>query len=236
MNKIQSISDLFHTFEMTKQPEKVVKTNNDVLALSVCLYRLYKNDNGARFISFADADSSVEITLEDVAVADAISDHFNKQIMVTSLREGKLSGFQEALAKFLATDRRSFSENNKGMIYRLPEFYEYDNDLASLVDSNYADFNTNLLNQPFRSEMNLVPVKSLRKNLRTKDVIQYWFMEVDKNTPVMLELKQDNPIAYIWDHLFTTRKTLLMDGRFKGDRHPSGLQYLTSHKWKIKDL
>jgi hypothetical protein len=245
-----SILDLLKTFNSTIDatetpwgldfsPKAKVKdtiTKNDVLALSARLYKEHNHNNAVRFMSFEDADSTYELTKEDVTLADAIADHFGKQIMMTTLREQPLSKFQTAVSSFLDSGRHSYNDETKGMIYRLPEFYEYDNDLAAIIDTNFSGFKKVLIDQSLGNLMTLKPIKALRKNLRSKDVVRYWFSEVDNNTPVMLELRHDNPLKYIWDHLFSTRATMEMSGQFQGVRHPSGFQYATSQKWKMEDL
>lgn len=219
----------------TRKP-KDFTTKNDLLALSVYLYRNNKENNSGRFIEFQDADTQIQLSEDDIRMANEVADHFGKQIMMTALAERPLSRFQESVNAFLNSDRRSFTSETKGLIYRLPEFYEYDIGLANIISEHYSNFDHILVDRRLGTDMTLKPIKSLRKNLKSTDAIHYWFIEVDNNTPVMLQLRHDNQIRHIWDHMFATKPTIEISGRFHGVRHPSGLQYATSQKWKMENL
>lgn len=219
----------------TRKPKNFT-TKNDLLALSVHLYRNNKENAGARFIEFEDADTGLQLSDDDISLANEVADHFGKQIMMTVLAERPLSRFQEAVNSFLNSNRRSFTGETKGLIYRLPEFYQYDTDLANIISEHYSSFDHVLVDRQLGTDMTLKPIKSLRKNLKSTDAIHYWFIEVDNNTPVMLQLRYDNPIRHIWDHMFATKPAIDISGRFHGVRHPSGLQYATSQKWKMENL
>lgn len=236
---ISSIQDLLNcgTYSPEKNMKKDSVVNEDLLAISASLYRQFKGNNASRFIEFGQALETITITDEDRETANLITVHFDKQFMMTLLDERPLSKFQEALNKFLFSDRRSYNEETKGMIYRLPEFYEYDNDLDNMVRENYADFNKNIIGKSLGDEMELKPIRSLSKNLRSGNKKQYWFKEVDNNIPVMLQFKSDNSLLYLWDHMFNTRKSVVIgEANLSGRKHPSGLQYASSEKWKMKDI
>ena len=235
---ISSIQDLLNPFtydQATRKKDTVV--NEELLAISAALCRQFKKDNSLRFIEFDRALETITVTDEDREMANLITVHFDKQFMMTLLDERPLSKFQEALNKFLFSDRRSYTDETKGMIYRLPEFYEYDNDLANIVKENYSDFRKNIADKFLGNEMELKPIRSLNKNLRSGNKKQYWFKEVDNNTPVMLQFKSDNSLLYLWDHMFNTRESIVIgEAKLIGRKHPSGLQYASSEKWQMKDI
>lgn len=235
ISSVQDLIDPFTYNQMGLKPKQQT-INEDLLAISACLYRQFKN-TGSRFTEFNEALDLITVTDSDRAEAELIADHFDKQIVMTLLNGRELSKFQDSLNKFLTSDRRSYTSETKGMIYRLPEFYEYDNDLTNLVNEHYSKFRMEIAGKTLGNEMVLKPIMSLTKNLRSGNKKHYWLKEVDNNIPVMLQFKTDNPLLYMWEHMFNTRSTITIgNAAFVGKNHPRGLQYATSDKWEMKDI
>lgn len=205
----------------------------DVLALSVALRRKFPENDPYRFIDFFSAPNVVDVTEEDQNLANLIRDHFKKQILVSLLRDSVMTNFQQALHDFLEANPLEYTDDIQGMIFRLPEMYEHDIAMSDMIHEHFQHSNGDRITG---DEIIVVPIKSLKKKLRSKNVVQYWFKMLDKNLPFMLELQHDNPLLNMWDRLFTTRQSMLISGVFIDKQHPAGLEYTTSQKWQIKDL
>ena len=234
MNSIKDFQDLLGSpANYVDVDARVIPTKVDVLALSCALYRKH-NADGMRFS--ADFDScGVEIVEDqDREMADTVAQHFGSQITMSALT-GEITRWQSAVDTFLRGDRLSYTRRTQGMIHRLPEFYDFDVKFQSMVDTEFSE-RLNVKDFWTQGDLTLRPVNCMVKILSSKKMRQYWFKDTTSGIPVKVEIRTDNQLGYLWDHMFATRETIKIGGRFKGSRHPSGFEYVTSDKWFMRDI
>ena len=115
---------------------KVNESAEDLLALSVAWFRLRKNRTLTPYPmieSLTDENLFKSLTEEDRLMANTIRDYYSKKIMVMALKEIKLTKFREDLSKFIHSDGKLFVDDMLPLVFRLPEFYEYDTAFADMM-------------------------------------------------------------------------------------------------------
>jgi hypothetical protein len=113
---------------------EVIEATEDILALSVAWKRLRDTtdesiQNGSLHIkvtTLLDDHLFRKIEESDRIRANEIRDYFSKKIMLWTLKSVKLSAYRQDLNKFIHGDGKKVTEELLPLIYRLPEFYEYD--------------------------------------------------------------------------------------------------------------
>jgi len=136
INSTTSFDDLYLKQSNTEYVKKyeVFETTEDILALSVTWHRMRSSlshkinmiapDN--RPTKLTDSVLFREMIQEDKDRADIIRDYYSKKLMVITLREQRISKFRKDLSTFVHGDNKVVKEEMMPLIYRLPEFYEYD--------------------------------------------------------------------------------------------------------------
>ena len=129
-NNSISLGDLEFAFNDNVKKYEVYEISQDLLALSVCWarYRKVKDEHGLRPVitKLLDSDLFRLVSEDDIAQANTIRDYYSKKIMVWKLKNIKLTPFREDMNTFIHGDGKMFKENMLPLVYRLPEFYEYD--------------------------------------------------------------------------------------------------------------
>ena len=148
LNKVQSMYssaqvewDQFMNTDNVKKYE-VFETTEDVLALSVTWHRLRPqlshniniiSNPSSRPTKLTDTILFREMIQEDRDKADVIRDYYSKKLMVITLRDQRISKFRKDLSTFIHGDSKVVKEELMPIIYRLPEFYEYDTEFDIMV-------------------------------------------------------------------------------------------------------
>jgi len=181
---------------------KVVDSNEDLLVLSATWQRLRtdaKQDNSkyVDITSLTDADLFKHITAEDKEKADKIRDHYSKKIMMWTLKGAKLSKFREDMNQFIHSDGKHFKENMCPLVYRLPEFYDYDIEFESMVSKFNKVVTTG------RQQVRGIKLLKLQKTFivgkQHSKRKEYWFSDATDNL-VTISITHDNPLLSLFDN------------------------------------
>lgn len=226
--------DWFKTSNDVKKYE-VYELSEDVLALSVTWHRIRSdlrsnlcNMFGPSPTTLTDAILFKEVTQEDRERANVIRDFYSKKLMVLTLKEHKFSNYRKDLNTFIHGDCKIVKEQILPIVYRLPEFYDYD----IVVEDMFRDLDTDFkdTDQPIRKILKLGSITKLTVNGKSKKFVEYW-MKDSSNRPYKLEIEISNQLMHLWDYFFDQGKVSLEIVAKHMNR--DGAAYYKLIKWKL---
>jgi hypothetical protein len=197
-----TLGDFEFAFNEDVKKYEVYEISQDLLALSVCWarYRKTRNDSGPQptITKLLDSELFRLVTEEDIAQANIIRDHYSKRIMMWKLKNIKLTPFREDMNTFIHSNGKTFKESMIPLVYRLPEFYEYDVEFEKMS----FDYNKEVKRHDdslFVSERKQLKfVKQLSVNNRRVKRKEYWFSDSFNNL-VTFSIEPSNPLISMLD-------------------------------------
>ena len=208
---------------------EVYEISQDLLALSVCWarYRKLKQSPGLHpaITKLLDSELFRLVSEEDIEQANTIRDYYSKKIMVWKLKNIHLTNYREDLNSFIHSDGKTFKETMLPLVYRLPEFYEYDIEF----DKMSFEYNKEVKLHPATTK-HLTYIKSLSVNTRRLKKIEYWFSD-NHNNLVQMNVDTHNPLSSLLDKVIT-KGSIDLEGRY-ATRNRDGNEFLRVEKYKF---
>lgn len=216
---------------------EIYELNEDALALSCTWKRLRDNNDKIRILinSITSDELFSNIKQEDKDLANKVRDHYSKKIMMLKLKGTKLTNFREDLNTFVHGDGNKVTEDMFPLIYRLPEFYEYDlgfTDIYTKADCNHT------LSKDLHSKqqvMTLKPLGRLSKKTKTNKTTEYWFKEKTTDSLAMIPIDPKNELLPLWNRLFETKSTMEISG-ITFVKPIDEIEYLSIKKWDLTNI
>jgi hypothetical protein len=171
-----------------------------------------------------------QISSEDIDIANKIRDYYSKKIMVIKLRGTNLSKFREDLNKFIHSTEYVYKKDMLPLIYRLPEFYEYDTAMDMLRKNLNDKIEPIQIKSRFvRTNKTLKFLKSFIVGRSGRKIKEFWFSD-EHNNLVNIFLSKDNPLMNLFE------KQLLNPITVTGDfvkMHRDNYEYLRVEKYSF---
>jgi hypothetical protein len=212
---------------------EVFETSEDILALSVTWHRLRLPGNHIintiRPTTLTDNILFTEINQEDRNRADIIRDYYSKKLMVITLREQRISKFRKDLNTFIHGDCKIVKEEMMPLIFRLPEFYDYDIQLHEMFRDLNKQFE-DTEDQAYGGKKILKPMKKFVVKLRTNKFSEYWLKD-DENKAYKIEIPIENKLNHLWEHFFE-QESIPLQGHFRYMER-DGINYFHLKNWEI---
>jgi hypothetical protein len=212
---------------------EVFETSEDILALSVTWHRLRLPGNHIintiRPTTLTDNILFTEINQEDRNRADIIRDYYSKKLMVITLREQRISKFRKDLNTFIHGDCKIVKEEMMPLIFRLPEFYDYDIQLHEMFRDLNKQFE-DTEDQAYGGKKILKPMKKFVVKLRTNKFSEYWLKD-DDNKAYKIEIPIENKLNHLWEHFFE-QESIPLQGHFRYMER-DGINYFHLKNWEI---
>ena len=212
---------------------EVIEATEDILALSVTWKRLRDTKNESiqtGITTLLDDNLFRKIEESDRIRANEIRDYFSKKIMLWTLKSVKLSAYRQDLNKFIHGDSKKITEELLPLIYRLPEFYEYD----VQFDQFKREVNLDITNfgkiDSVKKITTLTPIKSFYKTNKRVKHFEYWLKDSNDNAH-LITIEPKNPLKHIWDKIFTNGQL-----RIEATCYPKKydeLQYFQLLNWSV---
>lgn len=232
MTNYNSIDELLKdTFAGTyREPTpQIYRLNHDVLAISVCAYRLSTNNPP---VSFANNDFVMsQLSDEDNRVADNIRKYYAKKYMWTTLKGGAVSEFQQSVLDFISNDnRQEYTEKQEGLIHKLPEFYF--NDIV--VDEIFKNADVSAIDDPVpkflraKYTKTLKPINVIHQKTRQVKENNYWLKD-EENRLCLMSISQPNSLEHLWLDFFNNHATIRINAHYLAHQNRNG------HFYKIVD-
>ena len=222
-------------FEFNNDVKKyeVYEISQDLLALSVCWSRLRnssreENQPFVNITKLLDSELFKLVTEDDIVRANVIRDYYSKKIMVWKLKNIKLTQFREDMNTFIHSNGKTFKENMMPLVYRLPEFYEYDIEFEKMS----FEYNKEVKRQEsihVIERKHLTFIKSLSVNTKRLKKIEYWFSD-NHNNLVQMNIETSNPLHSLLEKVITGNIELV--GRYV-IRNRDGYEFLKVEKYKF---
>ena len=221
-------------FEFNNDVKKyeVYEISQDLLALSVCWSRLRNSrEENQPFVTITkllDSELFKLVTEDDIVRANVIRDYYSKKIMVWKLKNIKLTQFREDMNTFIHSNGKTFKENMMPLVYRLPEFYEYDIEFEKMS----FEYNKEVKRQEsihVIERKHLTFIKSLSVNTKRLKKIEYWFSD-NHNNLVQMNIETSNPLHSLLEKVITGNIELV--GRYV-IRNRDGNEFLKVEKYKF---
>ena len=193
---------------------EVLETTEDLLVLSAVWYRLRKTAENylPRPSSLTDTMLFDRITLQDRDLAMSIRDYYSKKLMMMTLRDQKLTMFRKDLNSFIHSDGKLFKETVMPLVYRLPEFHEYDIEFDVMANELTKQFTEPTTDKKI-TKQRLTPIKKLVVKHKTAKFNEYWLKD-SHDRMYKLDIPMDNKLAHLWNHFFE-QTSIPLKGYFK---------------------
>ena len=230
--------NLFDSTENVKKYE-VFETTEDILALSVTWHRLrpivshgtsnaiFPNDRPTKL---TDEILFKQMTQEDREHANVIRDYYSKKLMMITLREQRMSKFRKDLSTFVHGDSQVVKEEMMPLIYRLPEFYEYDIEFDEMFRGFNRNFEFPENTTAWSGTKILKPIKKFVVKHRVNKFSEYWLKD-DDNKACKIEIPIENKLNHLWEHFFE-QDSVPVQGYFK-HMERDGINFFHLKNWEI---
>lgn len=244
-----SLGDLLRTptiFDLEPKPKAQIESEVDLLVIACARARLL--DEGDHSIGFRQQELLKKMIPADLDQASLIREYYGKKLMLLQLKDKvELSSFRKALANFLTSDGKIYTEETIGLVYKLPRFYHYDktvdllredHGLLNISEDNWHQFKyeNSGATANFYSDYTgfLNPISILPRHTKRSSVYEFWFKE-NNGLALNLDIDMKNPLLPIWENIFNRGKPLNISGRVRYC-NPSDFGYLKFENWKLVDF
>jgi len=230
----QSLDDLFNTHY---KKQEIYEFEEDILAIS-CAWKRQRDDSPAeyRYSKMTDRKLFDSVTFDDRESAKTVRDYYSKKIMMLTLKGQPLTNFRKDLNTFVHSDVNRATEELFPLIYKLPDFYEYDvkiDEIKTSIENRLKGVKLERMNGK-QSSFELTPITSVKKHNKRMKVIEYWFSE-KSNTISLIQLEPKNPLLHIWDDMFNSKKVLQISGT-SFVKSMDDFEYLSIKNWKLSEI
>ena len=172
--------------ESLPKPPAPIKFNNDPVAAACASYRIWDNGKGTRWSELED----VKVLPEDEAKAHELKRYYRDRLVIESLKNtnGNVSSFRKKLGA-LVTDQLVITKDELGLLYRLPYFYQEDQQVDKVMAKTVP------AEQSLRGDTvtaNFVLEEKVLRSRRSGDFYDYWFTSDHSPAAYRFTLKHDN--------------------------------------------
>ena len=229
--------DLQHLNPNVKKYE-VFETNEDILALSVTWHRLrplishgISNiiNPSNRPTKLTDSILFKELIQEDRDRANVIRDYYSKKLMMLTLKGLQFSNFRKDLNTFIHGNSKIVKEEMMPLIYRLPEFYDYDIEFDSMTINLNTRFEDSKISLPKLST--LTPITKFKVNRKRGRICEYWLKDKE-DRPHRIEIESNNQLLHLWDYFFE-KNSVALDCISKFEQRDN-ISFYKIIKWTIQ--
>lgn len=221
-------SDSIYSQEHWIKKHVIQEASVDLLALSAAWYRIRMDSlTPHSFESLTDSALFKLVTAADHNHADAIRKYYAHKLMVMALTEVPLTNFRKALQEFVNSPGTFFTSETLPLVYRLPEFYEYDREFAQLKDQ-FTIPESPL--KPKHTVRKLFPKKYFTRKLKSGFKHEYWF-EGEDGIAYKVNIDHGNQCKSLWDREFALSSMTLDCTLYPSTQ--DGLPYYRVTKWSL---
>lgn len=218
-------------FNDVQMAERITEFKEDPLVLSCVVKRLLEEGHGYRDMN--DTSTVEAITDQDRQQAKQIKEYYTKKFFWRALSENRpLSDFRRRLINLLENRIRNCKDQDCGIYYKLPYFYQedmiYDDFKKNLITDTISSLGSSRQN---RMTKRLEFLKTTLSAQRKRKIIRYWFKD-DNNWLYGLDLTSDNPLLMIFDDYLAEHPTVIFDTKLSEDRIDS-MNYYRLYQFKF---
>lgn len=256
-NGVIDAEKLFNGILAEEVQKKDITSPVDLLAWSAHAYRLHSDNPSLRYELFNRiqcdmvADVNSQLTDQDRETADKICHYFQKKIVWKTLA-GRGNGiseqqypgvrnnmsFSQRVMEFLSGNRRYCSRDSIGMVYRLPEFYDFDQRILVAREQQSWDTCDPSIESEYSEhvELTVTPVLFQTRNIRGSS--EHWYLVNTEQFKIPAVLRVSNyglnsGVLGVWNQLFNLVDKIPITGVFTRRSYFGDFDYLSSSRWTI---
>ena len=233
----QNINLSDFTFDWTDDSHvkkyQVYEIEEDLLALSTTWQRL-RNERKTNpnmphpsITRLIDKDLFRYVTDSDRERASTIRDYYSKKIMVWRLKNERFTAYRNDMNEFIHSDGNKFREEMCPLVYRLPEFYDYDSAFEAITREHNIKVKQPLTHFSGKKTLSLVKTFNVGKKYSKRK--EYWFSD-ENNDLISMSIEQNNVLIPLLD-LYVEQTFTLNAVYSKKIRDEK--EYLVANKFKF---
>lgn len=192
MNHVSVLLDEFNDVEedlkdLNTTTTKIKVFKDDPVAMAVAVYRTHC-EHPARGDRWSNLESA-EISEQDRRTSVEIRKYYADRIVVSMLRNKNVSEFRRKLYG-VVTNSLQLEQNDIGLLYRLPYFYQEDLALDRVVEQTKPAIDQGRTD---RVRDKFTVIERVLRSRRAGDYSQFWMRSENSTAAFMLSVKYDNP-------------------------------------------
>lgn len=199
-----SLSDISFDWSEDSHVKKyqVYEIEEDLLALSTTWQRLrHERNTNPKMLHpgitrLLDKELFRHVTDSDRTRASTIRDYYSKKIMVWRLKNERFSKYRDDLNEFIHGDGNKFREEMCPLVFRLPEFYDYDLAFEAITREHNIKVKQPLTHFSGKKTLSLVKTFNVGKKYSKRK--EYWFNDED-NDLVNMSIEHNNVLIPLLD-------------------------------------
>lgn len=241
---IEQLKDDFESFfddEVTVSPNArlpvkepvLARFSDDPIALSIQSYLIWKNNPARRWVP---VDEVGRVTPEARDMAHDLRTYFLHRNTMKVLQGQQPTEFQNKMNGLL-NDIRPLQQDEMGLLYRLPYFWQEDLALDQVFEGAInIDVKPNGPHLPVWHQVTaharLTPIREVLKSRKSGDFVQFWFTNMDGQR-YMYAVRADNSLISLFRSLFK-RESLQVKATATVHRMPGS--HIRTNYWKLSGL
>jgi hypothetical protein len=167
-------------------------------------------------------------------MAKNIVDYYSKKIMLLQLANSEVSKFRKDLAEVIANyPQLSLKDEFCGMIFKLPEFYNYDCELEVLKETHFPG-GISLPRNSKQHECKIIPVHKMQRNMRGVKSVEFWFKMQEPGDPVLVTVPKNNVLLTVFEKLFDLYEPFNVKGYISIGQIEK-FTYWKLDKWELRE-
>ena len=216
------------------KPEPVLaKFSDDPIALSIQSYLIWKSNPSRRWVP---VDEVGRVTPEARDMAHDLRKYFLHRNTIKVLQGQTPTEFQYKMNGLL-TDIRPLQQDEMGLLYRLPYFWQEDLALDQVfegaTDINVTPDDPHLpVWRTVTTHARLTPIREVLKSRKSGDFVQFWFSTHDGER-CMYAVRADNSLISVFRSLF---KREFMQVKATAMLHRMPGSHIRTNYWKLSGL
>ena len=217
-----------------RKPEPVLaKFSDDPVALSIQSYLIWRSNPSRRWVP---VDEVGRVTTEARSMAQELRTYFLHRNTMKILQGQQPTDFQNKMMGLLS-DTRPLPQDELGLLYRLPYFWQEDLALDQVFEGA-----THIDVEPPSSGLSawrvvttharLIPIREILKSRKSGDFVQFWFATNDGER-CMYAVRADNALISVFRSLFK-RESMQVKATAMLHRMPGS--HIRTNYWKLSGL
>jgi hypothetical protein len=217
-----------------RKPEPVLaRFSDDPVALSIQSYLIWRNNPARRWVP---VDEVGRVTPEARDMAHDLRKYFLHRNTMKVLQGQTPTEFQYKMNGLL-TDIRPLQQDELGLLYRLPYFWQEDLALDQVFEgAAHINVTPPGANPPewrvVTTHAQLIPIREVLKSRKSGDFVQFWFKTNDGER-YMYAVRADNALISVFRSLFK-RESMQVKATAMVHRMPGS--HIRTNYWKLSGL
>lgn len=219
-----------HGYSVEKKPVEVPDAtfSDDPVALSITSYLIWLKNPSRRWTDLSEVGRP---TAEARHLAHELRDYYTKRHTMKALMGQTPTEFQHKMISFLM-DERPLKVDEKGLLYRLPYFWQEDMALDKIFEGAQDLDEDKPPVFSMTTFTTLTPIREVLRSRRSGDFVQFWFNNTSGERCVY-DVKSDNKLLSVFRSLF--KRPELQISCFSKMERLKGSHIRTKY-WRLSNL